>query len=266
VRRSVIWAIGVALVGPGMAHSQEVHRYHERTDGVVTVSTPNGPMEIRSEHDAVIAVETVRSDSLHAWYEELAVASVSPMAETRPDASGALGELFVLRVGPTGHVETLQAPEFPASFEGVTDLTAQFFDFFPSRPASGFSLDAAWTDTIFGPPAKQADTEMDLRKVTRYRITEETERDGVAVFVIQAEARLDFVVEGPVPDQPGLRVKTTMRGVETNVFVVAKGDGALVTRHRTAELAGEMEYIGPPQPVVLPMTRNYESTIDRVRR
>jgi hypothetical protein len=230
----------------------------------MTLSTPNGPVEIRTEHDAVIAIESVGPDSLHAWYDELAIATISPVAELRPDASSVLGQQFVLRADGNGHLDALATPVFPESFKDVSDLTAQFFDFFPSRPNGGYSMGASWTDTISGPEATDPGTEMDMSKITRYSIGSEDEVDGVEVFVIRAEATLDFAVEGPVPNQPGLRVLNVMTGPETNVFRVAKQDGRLIDRSRSARLSGTMEYIGTPQPVVLPVTRQYTNSIELV--
>ncbi|WP_405282573.1 hypothetical protein V3331_10750 [Gaopeijia maritima] len=80
-------------------------------------------------------------------------------------------------------------------------------------------------------------------------------------FLIRADARLEVRAEGALPNQPGLRVITTMEGLETNEFIVAQANGRMLLRTRSAELSGRMEYIGMPQAVVLDVSRSYENEI-----
>jgi len=230
----------------------------------MSVSTPSGPIRIESEHDATIVVQTISPDSLHAWYEALDIASIGPEGELRPATSAALDQLFVLSVDERGHIGTLQAPTFPESFEGVTDLTAQFDDFFPALVASDLTVGAEWTDSIYAAPSSDDETSVESLTVTRYRVTEEVENDGERVFLIAADAELEIVTEGPVPNQPGLRIRTSMRGPESNLFVVAP-DGSLIDRTRSAALSGTMEYIGGPQSMTLEISREYENRIKRMR-
>jgi hypothetical protein len=67
-------------------------------------------------------VNALTADSLHAWYEELGVASIGPVAEARPDVGSVLGQLFVLSVDAKGHLAALETPAFPASLEGRPHL------------------------------------------------------------------------------------------------------------------------------------------------
>jgi len=50
-------------------------------------------------------------------------------------------------------------------------------------------------------------------------------------------------------------------GREAGVFLLSKGDARMILRTREAELSGQMEYTGTPQPVVMPVTRKYENRI-----
>jgi hypothetical protein len=247
------------------ALSAQSATYRERSDGVVTLETPGGPLQLRSEHRATITVEGVGSDSLHAWYTELAVTAIDPSgAADRPDPADVIGKLFVLRVGPSGRIETLSTPEFPESFASVTDLTLQFFDFFPSQPQGGYVDGAAWTDTTFAPQGSDPATTSTGTKVTEYRIVGRTERAGVAAFEIEAAVELVFTTEGPVPDQPMLTARTRTQGQEMNTFLVTVSGGELLHRARDGELSGQIEYIGAPQPIVLPLMRTYTSVIERL--
>lgn len=259
---ALISSILVAM--PVAASAQEFDQYQERSRGVVTISTPNGPVEVRSEHDATIAVERVAADTLRAWYEALDVASISPAAESRPATGSALGERFLLHESEDGRLRAVQTPAFSPEIADITDLTLQFFDFFPTRPRGGYRVGVEWSDTTQAPAAARPDFETSAEKVTRYRVEAEVDHDGIAAYVIRAEADLAMSSEGPLPDQPGMRVRSTMTGTETNTFWVAREDGRLIERQRTGDLRGQMEYIGAPQPIVLPMTREYENSITLV--
>lgn len=258
-------ALGMLLALSPTALSAQTASYDERSDGVVTLETPNGPLQLRSEHRATIAVEDVGRDSLHAWYTALEVAAIDPSGSAdRPDPTGIIGERFVLRVGPRGRIETLVTPDFPDSFASVTDLTLQFFDFFPSRPQGGYVDGATWTDTTFAPQGADPATSSTGTKVTEYRIVGRTETAGIPAFEIQAEVQLVFTTEGPVPEQPMLTARTRTEGSESNTFLVAISGGELLRRARNGELSGEIEYVGAPQPIVLPLKRTYTSVIERL--
>lgn len=267
-RRTAVRAACAAVVlsmTVAASTSAQSTSYREQSDGIVTLETPGGPLELRSEHRATISVEEVGPDSLHAWYTELDVAAVDPSgAVDRPDPTDVLGERFILRVDENGHLETLTAPDFPESFASVTDLSLQFFDFFPSRPTGGYADGATWTDTTEAPQGADPSTLSTGTKVTRYTVVGRTEVAGEPVFEIHAEVDLAFTTEGPVPEQPGLTAHTLTEGRERNVFLVSVADGGLVRRNRTGELSGHIEYVGAPQPIVLPVTRSYESVIERL--
>jgi hypothetical protein len=44
-------------------------RYTERTDGFVRIETPQGKIEVRTEHDAQLALTRGSPTSVNAWYE-----------------------------------------------------------------------------------------------------------------------------------------------------------------------------------------------------
>lgn len=257
--------VAVASSVPSAEGTAQVVDYRERSDGVVTLQTPQGPMQLRSEHEASISIEEVAPDSLHAWYTSLDVAAIDPSgAANRPDPTEVIGERFILRRGPAGHLETLETPDFPASFAAVTDLTLQFFDFFPSQPAGGYADGATWTDTTYAPQGADPSTKSDGTKVTTYTVVGRTQVEGVEAFEIAGAVELSFSTEGPVPEQPGLTARTRTSGTEENVFLVAVEGGHLLLRSRTGTLVGELEYLGAPQPIVLPVERSYESRIERL--
>ena len=110
-------------------------RYREVSTGHMRVRTPEGQdVPLETEHEALIAVTFGPADTLRAWYDSLAIGLVGPGGATRPATQTVLHQPFLLRFDPRGHTETLATPAFPASFNGVTDLTRQFDDFFLRLP------------------------------------------------------------------------------------------------------------------------------------
>lgn len=240
-------------------------RYHQTTVGQMTVTAPTGPVELGNQFEARLSFVEVGPDSLHAWFDSLAVAAIDPGGESRPDTGPVLGELYVLRVGDRGSLETLMSPEAPAEVGSVTDLRAQFFDFLPTIPEGGYRVGATWADTLMAPPSIEPDTESEMTKVVSSRVVSDSVADGVPVWVIHGEAKTEWHIDAPFPDQASIRVVTTMSGVETSVALVAQDDGRLVSRDRVADIEGQMEYVGAPQPLRMALTRRNESEIRLIR-
>lgn len=239
--------------------------YHQRTIGEMTVNAPTGSVELGNVFDARLSFVEVGPDSLHAWFDGLEVSATDPGGETRPDTESLLGELFVMRVGERGSLETLVSPEAPADVSSVTDLRAQFFDFLPTIPDGGYRVGATWADTLTAPPAIEPDTRSEMTKVVTSRVVSDSVADGVPVWVIEAEAATEWHIDAPFPDQPAIRVVTTMSGVETSVALVAQDDGRLLFRDRVADIDGQMEYVGAPQPITMAITRRNTSEIRLIR-
>jgi len=239
--------------------------YHQRTIGQMTVNAPTGTVELGNVFDARLSFVEVGADSLHAWFDSLEVAATDPGGETRPVTDPVLGELFVLRVGERGALETLTSPEAPADVSAVTDLRAQFFDFLPTVPEGGYRVGATWADTLMAPPAIEPDTESEMTKVVNSRVVADSVADGVPVWVIHGEAHTEWHIDAPFPDQASIRVVTTMSGVETSVALVAQDDGRLISRDRVADIEGRMEYVGAPQPINMAIARRNTSEIRLIR-
>jgi hypothetical protein len=239
--------------------------YHQRTVGQMTVAAPTGPVELGNEFDARLSFVEMGADSIHAWFDDLEVVAIDPAGESRPDTDPVLGELFVLRVGERGVLETLSSPEAPEDVGAITDLRAQFFDFLPTIPEGGYRVGATWADTLMAPPNLEPDTESEMTKVVTSEVVSDSVADGVPVWVIHAEAMTEWHIDAPFPDQPAIRVVTTMTGVETSVALVARDDGRLISRDRVADIEGQMEYVGAPQPLVMAIARRNESEVRLIR-
>ncbi|HEU5185123.1 MAG TPA: hypothetical protein VFU01_11170, partial [Gemmatimonadaceae bacterium] len=120
-------------------------RYSERTDGRVTIETPNGPAHVTSEHAATIGVTRIAGDTVHAWYESLLLRDSGPGAQRKePDTEALLRAPFTLSVSDRGTVRLHAFPQMPESIAGITDLTRQFDDFFITLPAKPLKPGLTW--------------------------------------------------------------------------------------------------------------------------
>lgn len=260
----VILVAALLLVGADAAAQQpDTLRYHEVTTGEMRITSPAGEeVPFRTRHDVALSVLPVTADLVLAWYDRITFTATTPDGERRPDASEAVGELFVLRIDSVGHYKALVTPEFPESLRGLTDLRYQFTDFFPARLPGRLRAGASWADTLRVEELERGDSARgETVKVAQYTIRRDTLVAGTSAWIIEAPAELTLWSEGPLEGQPGVTVRVELDGRESNTFIV-DGRGRLIRRVREAELSGVMRYLGLPQALELPLTRSYVNTID----
>lgn len=272
VRRALLVALVCPVAAAAQAPSYTVSpsdtlRFREISTGRMTVQTPGGAMTIDTEHDAVIAVSRTRGDTTMAWYDALHIAATSPAGRQAPATTEALRRPFTLRLSPDGRATLLNAPAFPASFEGVSDLTHQFDDFFLPLPAVRLSIGVAWGDTATrvdsaGSTGRWSRT----TRLGRYRVARDTIVGGRRAWVVAAEQDLRLESGGPLPGQPVIAV-TALTGQDSGVFVFDVAAGRLLGRRRSGEMRGTLTMRPPTgEPIVMPQTLRYTNTIEPGRR
>jgi hypothetical protein len=238
-------------------------RVREVTTSRMALTAPTGPIEMRSEHDATIALTFGRADSARAWYESLRIATVSPQGRQEPATGEALRRPFVLSFDARGRIATLSAPQFPATFEGVTDLTHQFDDLLVRLPSAPLALGVAWTDTAVVETRGTGDDILRGERIIRSRVVRDTVIGGESAWVIETAQRHTVSGTQRVKGQP-LLVRTKLSGSDSGLVVFSTQNGRMLARQRAGRLAGTLTYEGGPQPVVLPMEQRYENTVSRV--
>ncbi len=234
-------------------------RFRDVTTARVILQAPQGPVPLASEHEATVAVAFERGNSARAWYEELRLALLAPMGNQRPATDSALRRPFVLRFDPRGRVETVSAPRFPASFEGISDLSHQFEDFFLRLPAGPLTPGLTWADTVTVSTSEGPKTYQSERRFA-YQVVRDTTVNGEKALVVSTRQQIVLESSQPVPGQP-LRSRSRLEGLETGIFVFAPGSGRMLGRNRTGDLTGTVTYEGGPAPVVLGQQVRYENTV-----
>ena len=269
MRRSVT-LLHLLLASAAPAAAQTVYaagpdtlRFRDITRGEIRLTTPQGELPMRSEHDATVAVVRLRGDTARAWYEALTLGMTGPMGERRPATDAALRAPFTLRLDARGRTSLISAPTFPAGFEGVTDLSHQFDDFFVRLPSQPLRVGLAWSDT-------STRTDSTAEKFTRwhavaaYRVERDTVVEGVPALVVSMRQQLQSRAEGPVPGQP-VRAQTTMTGTDEGYFIFAPKPGRLIARRREGRLAGDLVMRGGAGDMTLKQTYTYSNALDAVR-
>lgn len=242
---------------------RDTTRVREVTTSRTTLTAPTGTVELRSEHDATVALLFTGADSARAWYESLRIAMVSPQGRQEPTTREALSRPFVLSFDARGRIQTLSAPEFPAAFEAVTDLSHQFDDLFVRLPSAPLALGLAWADTAVIETRGLNDAYFRAERIIRSRVARDTTVGGESAWVIESVQRNAVSGTQRVKGQP-LLVRTKLSGSDSGVVVFSAQNGRMLARQRVGSLAGTLTYEGGPQPMVLPMEQRYENSVRRV--
>ena len=238
-------------------------RVREVTTSRTTLTAPSGTVALRSEHDATIAVVAAGAESARGWYERLRIAMVTPQGRQAPATDGALSRPFELAFDARGRITTLRAPEFPAAFEAVSDLSHQFDDLFFRLPGAPLALDLSWVDTAVVETRGPEGASFRAERIIRSRVVRDTLVAGESAWVIESVQRSTVSGAQRVKGQP-LTVRTALSGADSGLVVFSRERGRMLSRERSGGLAGTLTYEGGPQPVVLPMEQRYESAVRRV--
>jgi hypothetical protein len=264
--RSTLLAVTLAVAPPALAQAPtysraDTLRYREVSTSDMEVTTPRGVVPIQSDHDAQIVIAFGAADSARAWYDALSIAATSPQGSRRPETAAALRLPFTLRFDARGNVETISAPQFPVSFEGVSDLTHQFVDVFLPLPTTPLAAGTEWQDSVRRETPGTRGRTTHIERVARYRVRGDSLIGTTRVWVIDAHVRNRMTASGEGP-AAGLQMRSEMSGEEEGVFYFATVPGVLVGRSRSGEMSGVIEFTGGDQPVRMPQRMRYENSLD----
>lgn len=242
------------------ARARDTLRYREITRSESWIRLPQDSMLVPALHDATIAVTFPSRDTARAWYEALVLEVRAPTGVIRPATDSALWRPFVLLFDSRGRVRTLSAPTFPATFEGVSDLSKEFYEFFPQLPTQPLNRGLAWTDTVL-----QADSIGGRYFRSRIIATHEVAGDTVIserrLAVIRSRQRITYEAGGPVPGQP-MRSVSRLSGEASQVAFFDVPSGQFFWKHRSGLLSGTLSYTGGAQPISLPQRYSYDDTVE----
>jgi hypothetical protein len=238
-------------------------RFRDVTQGKIILTMPQGEIPVTVEQRSVLSVVRLRGDSARAWYDSLSLAASSPGGDQRPATDSALKKPFRLTFDSRGQVKLVQAPTFPKSFAGMTDLTHQFDDFFFRLPAKPLAIGLAWSDSV---TRIDSTAEKFIRWSTNvdYRVERDTVVGGTPALIISMKQRIHTNGEGPVPNQP-MRATSTLAGTDDGFVVFAPRAGRLLARRRSGKLEGDIFMKGGMGEMSMKQAYTYTGTLDAVR-
>ena len=243
--------------------SRDTLRFREATQMRMTLTTPQGDIPVTLDNRATIAMVRTPGDSARAWFDSLAVGASSPAGEQRPATDSALKRPYRLGFDARGRVKTVSVPQFPKSFEGVTDLTHQFDDYFLRLPEQPLRVGLAWSDTTTVKDST-ADKFGQWTRIAQYRVERDTTIGSTAALVVSMKQQVRAHIEAPVPNQ-GMRAESVLEGTEDGYFVFAPKTGRLLGRRREGRLEGPLTMKGGPGEFKMTQSIAYTSTMDAVR-
>jgi hypothetical protein len=239
-------------------------RYREWTLGTVTMQLPAGQVEVKTSHDAVLAVAFGEGGRADAWYEALALETGDEArGARRPHTEALIGRTFSLAIDRSGRVETLAVPEIPEAVSAVTDLTRQFEDFLVTVPDGELRSGREWADTaVHDRPGRPTDT-YHSHRIRTYRVVGDTVIGGVTAKRIHVRQTITMEAASRIEEED-VTVVTRLAGTEDGTAFFAPATGRLLARTRTGELAGEMSVTGRAGTVSFPQEWTYRSRIEPV--
>jgi hypothetical protein len=251
-------AAQTAYAAPG-----DTLRFRDVTQGKIILTTPQGEIPVSVEQRSLLSVVRMRGDSARAWYDSLSIVASSPAGEQRPATDSALKQQFRLGFDSRGQVKLVQAPTFPKSFEGMSDLTHQFDDFFLRLPAKPLTIGLTWSDSV---TRRDSTADKFTRWTTNvdYRVERDTVVAGTPALVVSMKQRIRINGEGPVPNQP-MRATSALEGTDDGFVVFAPRAGRLLARRRSGKLEGDIFMKGSMGEMSMKQAYAYTATLDAVR-
>ena len=273
MKRTVLAAALVLALAPALVCAQapayrrapgDTLRYREVTTGTVEARPAGGAaVSMKTSHDARIIVAFGAADTARAWFEALAVGIDGPQGERRPSAQALLGRPYTLVLGPRGEVQTVDVPAIPPEIAQVSELAAQFTDFFPRLPAVSFTPGTTWADTTRHQTTSPTGRTVIARRIGSYLVRGDSTVAGQRVAIVELRTETEILSGSSTPAAPGsASTQSALRGEETGVYWFAPETGRLVGRRRSGKLGGSITISGGGRQVSIPQTFTYESRIE----
>lgn len=245
------------------ASTRDTMRYRETTQMHVTLTMPQGEVPMTVEQRATLSLVRLSGDSARAWFDSLAISASGPQGELKPPTDSALKRPFRLGFDARGRVKNVNAPQWPASLQGMTDLSHQFDDFFLRLPAQPLKVGLSWSDTT-SQTDSTADRYSRWRRTTDYRVERDTTVDSTPAVVVSAKQKMSATISAPVPNQQ-MRSDAQMQGEENGYFVFAPKTGRLIARRREGKLEGPVKASGAMGEMQMNQSISYTGAMDAVK-
>jgi hypothetical protein len=245
------------------APTRDTLRYRETTRMQMTLTMPQGEVPMSMELSATLALVRLPGDSARAWFDSLAISAKGPQGEMKPETDSALKRTFQLGLDARGRVKHVNAPQWPASLQGVADLSRQFDDFFLRLPSQPLKTGLAWSDTTLQTDST-ADRFSRWLRTSDYRVERDTVVGTTPAVVVSVKQKLSATISAPVPNQQ-MRSDAQLQGDEQGYFVFAPSTGRLIARRREGKMVGPVKASGAMGEMQMNQSISFTGTVDAVQ-
>ena len=265
LRTLLAFAVALACALPAGAQGtyssgRDTMRFRETTQLKMTLTMPQGEVPMAMEQSALISLVRMPGDSARAWFDSLAISATGPQGEQRPVTDSALKRQFTLGLDARGRVKDVHPPQWPASLQGVTDLSHQFDDFFLRLPAQPLKVGLAWSDTTSRTDST-ADRYTRWVRSADYRVERDTTVGATRAVVVRMKQQMHATISQPVPGQQ-MRSDAQLSGEEDGYFVFAPATGRLIARRREGKMEGPVKASGAMGEMQMNQSITYTSKMD----
>ena len=243
--------------------TRDTLRFRETTQIHVTLTMPQGEIPASVEQRATLALVRVGGDSARAWFDSLSISATNPQGELKPETDSALKRTFRLGLDARGRVKNVSAPQWPASLQGVTDLSHQFDDFFLRLPAQPLKVGLAWSDTT-AQTDSTAERYSRWQRTSDYRVERDTMVGTTAAVVVRMKQKMSATISAPIPNQQ-MRSDAQLHGEEDGYFVFAPATGRLIARRREGKMEGPVKASGATGEMQMNQSISYTGTVDALK-
>ena len=243
--------------------TRDTLRFRETMRMQVTLTMPQGEIPMSVEQSATLSLVRMPGDSARAWYDSLAISAKGPQGEMKPETDSALKRPFRLGLDSRGRVTKVNAPEWPASLQGVTDLSHQFDDFFLRLPAQPLKVGLVWSDTTTKTDST-ADRYSRWQRTSDYRVERDTMVGATPAVVVHVKQKIGATISAPIPNQQ-MRSDAQMHGEEDGYFVFAPKTGRLIARRREGKMEGPVKASGAMGEMQMNQSISYTGAMDAVK-
>jgi len=256
---AVLVAIAAGLSATS-ASAQETLRYRWTDGGIVSIESPQGPMDVNGDQYAEVTFELDAAGGAVARFDSLTSQVAGPMGDQSPDVQPIRDGTFHLAIDDAHVVTTLDHPAVDGGGPGGLDPLHVFDDFFIPLPEEELRVGLEWTRDFVHEGASRPGSEYYSERSMTLTVRADTVIDGAPAFVVDVSQTVRMEAAGVDPTM-GFDYQSSMDGVESGIAIVDAA-GRLLHRSRRLETGGLFTVLVQGQTLDMPQSATLTGKID----
>ncbi|MDH3733504.1 MAG: hypothetical protein OEU54_08210 [Gemmatimonadota bacterium] len=253
-----VWLVAAfAAISVTQVAAQETRRYVTTDQGGVYIESPMGAMEVEAEGYSEVRFE-ISGTSIIAKYDTLYSYVGGSQGDQSPDVTPIMEGSFELEMERPGVLVTLSHPSVEAEGAGGMEPLHMFDDFLVPLPDEPLAVGVEWTEMMVHDGASQPDATYYSERAMSMRVERDTVVNGEPAFVVSVAQNVTNESSGIMPGM-GFEFTSSSDGTDNGTAILA-GDGTLLHRERTIEMAGLFSIMLQGQVFDMPQTMSFTGT------